>query len=106
MSQSDIQRIAVAVAAGRTPTVYFTAAAEMMEEGRSGKVVAVAETSQPDPLHVRPSRSNDTLAFSPNELTLTKPVRRTRASPRPGKARSSEVQGRNSGSSTASETVS
>ncbi|MBF6183148.1 MULTISPECIES: hypothetical protein [Nocardia] len=75
LSDSDIRQLAAAVDAGRSPTVWFTADAVGIEEGRSGKVVAVADPGEPDFLHVRPAGSGDTLAFSPTELTLTRPRR-------------------------------
>ncbi|RDI63896.1 hypothetical protein [Nocardia pseudobrasiliensis] len=75
LSDSEIRRIAADVEAGRRRTVWFTADAVGMTEGRSGKVVAVADRSEPDYLRVRPSGSSDTLAFSPAELTLTRPER-------------------------------
>ncbi|MEV6278675.1 hypothetical protein [Nocardia sp. NPDC051832] len=86
LSDNQIQRIAAAVEAGRSPRVYFTADAVGMEEGRSGMVVALAPPTEPDYLHVRPSGSRDTLAFSPTELTLTKPARRHTA-PRRSRAK-------------------
>ncbi|MEV0766419.1 hypothetical protein [Nocardia sp. NPDC050435] len=75
LSDNQIQHIAAAIEAGRPTRVYFTADAVGMEEGRAGTVVSIASRTEPDYLHVRPAGSKDTLAFSPAELTLTKPRR-------------------------------
>ncbi|MFC9898028.1 hypothetical protein ACFVMC_30430 [Nocardia sp. NPDC127579] len=83
LSDTQIQRIAAAVEEGRPQRVYFTAEAVGMQEGRSGTVVALASPAEPDYVHVRPSGSNDTLAFSPSELTLTPPPRRRVGAQRP-----------------------
>ncbi|WP_433194541.1 hypothetical protein ACQP1G_38195 [Nocardia sp. CA-107356] len=48
-----------------------------MREGRSGRVVAVGNPGEADFLRVQPTGSKDTLAFSPAELTLAKPARRS-----------------------------
>ncbi|WP_069162923.1 hypothetical protein [Nocardia altamirensis] len=76
LSDTEIQRIAAAIAQGRSPTVWFTAAAVGITEGQSGKVVALADSSEPDHVRVRPAGSKDTLAFSPTELTISKPAHR------------------------------
>ncbi|NNH68819.1 hypothetical protein HLB23_02835 [Nocardia uniformis] len=76
LSDAEIERLSAEIDAGGAPTVWFTAAAVGIDEGRSGKVVAVADRAEPDFLRVRPSGSTDTLAFSPNELTLDRPARR------------------------------
>ncbi|MFJ4655213.1 hypothetical protein ACIP5Y_28385 [Nocardia sp. NPDC088792] len=76
LSDTDIQRIAAEVEAGRSPRVWFTADAVGIDEGRSGKVVAVADPTEPDYLHVLPTGSDDALAFSPDELSITRPPRR------------------------------
>ncbi|MBF6330336.1 hypothetical protein [Nocardia transvalensis] len=73
MSDSEIRQIAARIDAGQKPTVYFTAAAVGIDEGRSGRIVGMADPSEPDYLRVRPTGSTDTLAFSPCELTLTRP---------------------------------
>ncbi|GAB2664220.1 hypothetical protein ACWDYH_32690 [Nocardia goodfellowii] len=83
LSDNQVQQIAAAIEAGRRPRVYFTADAVGMEEGRSGVVVEVASPAEPDYLHVRPTGSRDTLAFSPTELTLSRPARRRSAPQRP-----------------------
>ncbi|MGW4369772.1 hypothetical protein ACWEKT_29395 [Nocardia takedensis] len=76
LSDTEIRRIAREIDAGRHPTVWFTASAVGLREGRSGRIVAVADPTDPDYLRVRPSGSTDTLAFSPDELTLLNPTRR------------------------------
>lgn len=76
LSDTEIERLAAEIDAGRAPIVWFTAAAVGVDEGRSGKVVAIAHPSEPDFLRVRLTGSTDTLAFSPTELTLARPPRR------------------------------
>ncbi|MBF6169899.1 hypothetical protein [Nocardia blacklockiae] len=75
LSDIDIRQLAADLAAGRSPTVWFTSAAVGIEEGRSGTLVAIADPAEPDHLRVRPSRCTDVLAFSPSELTRTRPRR-------------------------------
>ena len=77
LSDTEVRRIAADIDAGRPPTVWFTADAVGITEGRSGKVVALADPSEPDYLRVRPTGSTDVLAFSPTELTLARPARRS-----------------------------
>ena len=79
LSDNEIRTIAAELKAGhRPPTVWFTAEAVGLSEGRSGRLIAVADASEPDYLRVRPSGSRDTLALSPNEVTLVNPSRRPR----------------------------
>lgn len=75
LSDTEIQHIADEVTAGRPPMVWFTAAAVGVDEGRSGKVVALGDPADGDYLQVRPTGSKDVLSFSPTEVTLTKPSR-------------------------------
>ncbi|WP_040791684.1 DUF6319 family protein [Nocardia paucivorans] len=75
LSDTEIQHIADEVSAGRPPMVWFTAAAVGVDEGRSGKVVALGDPADGDYLQVRPTGSKDVLSFSPIEVTLTKPSR-------------------------------
>lgn len=75
LSDTEIQHIADEVSAGRPPMVWFTAAAVGVDEGRSGKVVALGDPADGDYLQVRPTGSKDVLSFSPTEVTLTKPSR-------------------------------
>ncbi|GAB4590148.1 hypothetical protein [Nocardia sp. IFM 10818] len=76
MSDTEIQHIAAELARGNSPTVWFTPDAVGVTPGRSGKVVRLADPAEPDRVGVRPTGSDDTLAFSPTELTLTNPARR------------------------------
>ncbi len=76
LSDNQIQTLATELAAGRSPTVWFTADAVGIDPSRSGKVVALSDPAEPDWIRVRPAGSTDTLAFSPSELTLTRPARR------------------------------
>ncbi len=75
LSDSDIRQISANITDGRPPIVWFTAHAVGMREGYSGKVIGVDDRVDPDFLRVRPTGSKDTLCFSPEELTLTKPAR-------------------------------
>ncbi|WP_162958209.1 hypothetical protein [Nocardia yunnanensis] len=84
LSDTEIQRIAAQLAVGRPPRVWFTADAVGMTEGHSGRVVALADPTEPDYLRVRPAGTDDVLAFSPTELSLTKPSR-TDGIPAPGR---------------------
>ncbi|MBF6326998.1 DUF6319 family protein [Nocardia transvalensis] len=79
LSDTEIRQIATEIAGGRPPMVWFTAAAVGVPEGRSGKVVALGDPAEGDFLQVRPTGSKDVLSFSPSEVTLTKPARRTAA---------------------------
>ncbi|WP_433717383.1 hypothetical protein ACQP2U_43425 (plasmid) [Nocardia sp. CA-084685] len=76
MSSTELQQLAADIEAGRSPTVWFTDAAVGIDQGRSGKLIEIADPTEPDHLRVKPAGSSDTLAFSPTELTLTKPARR------------------------------
>ncbi|WP_245718284.1 DUF6319 family protein [Nocardia miyunensis] len=77
MSDTEIRQIAADLAADRPPMVWFTAEAVGVPEGRSGKVLALGDPAEGDFLQVRPTGSKDVLSFSPTEVTLTKPARRT-----------------------------
>lgn len=65
--------------------VWFTAEAVGVPEGRSGKVLALGDPAEGDFLQVRPTGSKDVLSFSPTEVTLTKPARRTAPAAKPRK---------------------
>ncbi len=77
LSDTEIRQIAADLAADRPPMVWFTAEAVGVPEGRSGKVLALGDPAEGDFLQVRPTGSKDVLSFSPTEVTLTKPARRT-----------------------------
>lgn len=83
LSDAQIRQLSTDIAAGCSPTVWFTSDAVGINEGRSGKVIALADPTEPDYLRVRPTGSTDTLAFSPTELTLTRPTRRRTTSEQP-----------------------
>ena len=83
LSESDIQHLAAELERGRHPTVWFTSTAVGMEADRSGKVVGLAEPGDPDFIQVKPAGTRDTLAFSPAELSLTRPARRPASRRRP-----------------------
>ncbi|MQY31204.1 DUF6319 family protein [Nocardia aurantia] len=77
LSDTEIRQIAAEITAGTPPMVWFTAEAVGVPEGRSGKVVALGDPTEGDFLQVRPTGSKDVLSFSPTEVTLIKPARRT-----------------------------
>ena len=82
LSDTEIHQIATEIADGRPPMVWFTSAAVGVQEGRSGKVVALGDPADGDFLQVRPTGSKDVLSFSPSEVTLTKPPRPAAPAPR------------------------
>ncbi|MRH88001.1 hypothetical protein GFY24_11180 [Nocardia sp. SYP-A9097] len=75
LSETEIRQIAEQIDAGRPPSVWFTAAAVGVPEGRSGKVISLGDPSEGDFLQVKPTGSKDVLSFGPTEVTLTKPAR-------------------------------
>ncbi|MEU7631896.1 DUF6319 family protein [Nocardia sp. NPDC049220] len=77
LSDNEIRQIRTDIDSGRPPMVWFTATAVGVPEGRSGKVIALGDPTEDDFLKVKPTGSNDVLPFSPTEVTLTKPNRRT-----------------------------
>jgi hypothetical protein len=80
LSEQDVQDLRETAAAGRPGTVWFTAAAVGVPEGRSAKVVSVADLAEGDFIQVRPAGSRDTVFCSPGELSRIRPARR-RAEP-------------------------
>jgi hypothetical protein len=80
LSEQDVQDLRETAAAGRPGTVWFTAAAVGVPEGRSAKVVSVADAAEGDFIQVRPAGSRDTVFCSPGELSRVRPARR-RAEP-------------------------
>ncbi|GAA4849638.1 hypothetical protein GCM10025787_35740 [Saccharopolyspora rosea] len=76
LSSEQLDGIRAELAAGTTPTVWFTASAVGVPEGRSGKVIALGEPAEGDFIQVRPAGSKDVLSFSAGEVTLTKPPRK------------------------------
>jgi hypothetical protein len=75
LSEQDIADLRTALEAGKPATVWFTAKAVGVEPGRSGKVLSFAEPAEGDFIEVKPTGAQDTLSFSPAELTLTRPKR-------------------------------
>src|SRR5919201_3769747 len=76
LSSDDVRGLRAELAAGGTPTVWFTASAVGVTEGRSGKVIALDEPAEGDFIQVRPAGSKDVLSFSAGEVTLVKPPRK------------------------------
>jgi len=79
LSERDVAAVREEVSAGRTVTVWFTAAAVGVAAGGSAKVVAVGDAAEGDFIQVRPAGSRDALFCSPSELTRTRPARRSAA---------------------------
>ncbi len=80
LSSEEITGLREELAAGTTPTVWFTAAAVGVEQGRSGKVTALGEPAEGDFIQVRPAGSKDVLSFSAGEVTVVKPERKAKNS--------------------------
>lgn len=76
LTEQDVLAAREGLAAGRSVTLWFTAAAVGVPPGGSAKVVAVGDPADGDFIQVRPARSRDTVFCSPNELTRTRPARR------------------------------
>jgi hypothetical protein len=79
LSEQDVAAVREEVAAGRTVTVWFTAAAVGVPTGGSAKVLALGDVPEGDFVQVRPAGSKDAVFCAPGELTRTKPARRTTA---------------------------
>jgi hypothetical protein len=79
LSEQDVEFLRAELAAGRTPTVWFTPSVVGMTAGGSAKVTAFNDPAEGDFIQVRPTGSRDVLSFSPGELTLTKPPRKKAA---------------------------
>jgi hypothetical protein len=76
LSAEQIDQLRTELDSGQAPMVWFTSTAVGMDEGRSAKVVALAQPYEGDFIQVRPTGSHDELSFSPTELTMDKPPRR------------------------------
>lgn len=76
LSSDEVQQLRDELSRGNSPTVWFTAEAVGVPEGRSGKVIALDEPAEGDFVQVRPASSKDTLSFSASEVTLVKPPRK------------------------------
>jgi hypothetical protein len=83
LSAEQIDHLRAELDAGRTPMVWFTPVAVGVDAGRSAKVVSLTEPYEGDFIQVRPTGAHDTLSFSTSELTMDKPARRPKASPKP-----------------------
>jgi hypothetical protein len=81
LSSDEVQQLRDELAQGNSPTVWFTAEAVGVPEGRSGKVIALDEPAEGDFVQVRPASSKDTLSFSASEVTLVKPPRKRKSAP-------------------------
>ncbi|MDR7301181.1 DUF6319 family protein [Haloactinomyces albus] len=78
LSSDEVRGLREELAAGGTPTVWFTSSAVGVQEGRSGKVTALDEPAEGDFIQVRPAGSKDVLSFSAGEVTVVKPARRSK----------------------------
>lgn len=76
LSSDELRAIREELSAGTTPTVWFTSSAVGVQEGRSGKVIALGEPAEGDFIQVRPAGSKDVLSFSTAEITQVKPPRK------------------------------
>lgn len=83
LSSDDIRQLRENLASGGTSTVWFTASAVGVPEGRSGKVVAIGDVEEGDFIQVRPAGSQDVLSFSAAEVTNVKPPRKRKTSSPP-----------------------
>jgi uncharacterized protein DUF6319 len=83
LSSDELRELREELSAGTTPTVWFTGSAVGVQEGRSGKVVALGEPAEGDFIQVRPAGSKDVLSFSAAEVTKVKPPRKRATPPEP-----------------------
>ena len=93
LSSDEVQHLRDELAAGRTPTVWFTPSAVGVPEGRSGKVTALGEVEEGDFVQVRPASSQDVLSFSATEITLDRPPRKRKDDTGSGTASSAKASG-------------
>lgn len=100
LSSDEVQHLRDELAAGRTPTVWFTPSAVGVPEGRSGKVTALGEVEEGDFVQVRPASSRDVLSFSATEITLDRPPRKRKDDTTSGTATSAKTSGAAKTSST------
>ncbi|QGK71218.1 cell wall anchor protein [Allosaccharopolyspora coralli] len=90
LSSDEIRGLRADLAAGRTPTVWFTQAAVGVTQGRSGKVVSLGDLDEGDFIQVKPAGSQDVLSFSAGEVTMSRPSRQRKTSSGRGKVASSK----------------
>ncbi|MHA6805504.1 DUF6319 family protein [Salinifilum ghardaiensis] len=76
LSDDELATLRSELAAGNTPTVWFTSEAVGVTEGRSGKVMDLGEPAEGDFIQVRPAGSKDVLSFSAGEVTTERPPRK------------------------------
>ncbi|MFB9903972.1 DUF6319 family protein [Allokutzneria oryzae] len=76
LSEQDIAHVRSELESGRLPVVWFTEAAVGVEQGRSGKIMALTDPDEGDFIQIRPTGSMDVLSFSPVEVSMVKPPRR------------------------------
>ncbi|SDM70719.1 DUF6319 family protein [Allokutzneria albata] len=76
LSEQDIAHIRAELDSGRLPVVWFTDAAVGVEQGRSGKIMALTDPDEGDFIQIRPTGSMDVLSFNPAEVSMVKPPRR------------------------------
>jgi hypothetical protein len=76
LSSEEVRGLQEELAAGGTPTVWFTPSAVGVPEGRSGKVISLDDSVEGDFIQVRPAGSKDVLSFSAGEVTVVKPPRK------------------------------
>ncbi|MHA6801019.1 DUF6319 family protein [Bounagaea algeriensis] len=79
LSDDELATLRSELAAGNTPTVWFTGEAVGVTEGRSGKVMDLGEPAEGDFIQVRPAGSKDVLSFSAGEVTTERPSRKRSA---------------------------
>ena len=80
LSSDDVRGLRAELAAGSTPTVWFTSSAVGVTAGRSGKVMSLGDTTEGDFIQVKPAGSQDVLSFSAAEVTADKPPRKKKSS--------------------------
>jgi hypothetical protein len=97
LSSDEVRGLREELAAGNTPTVWFTPSAVGVPAGRSGKVIALDDPAEGDFIQVRPAGSKDVLSFSAGEVTVVKPPRKRKqaeaAEPAPTTASSVKPRG-------------
>ncbi|CAM05528.1 hypothetical protein A8924_6705 [Saccharopolyspora erythraea NRRL 2338] len=106
LSSDEVRGLREQLAAGETPTVWFTPAAVGVQEGRSGKVMALDEPAEGDFIQVRPAGSKDVLSFSVGEVTMVKPPRKRSDDSAGSRGRSRSGSGSGAGSASGAGTAS
>ena len=104
LSSDEVQQLRDELAQGNSPTVWFTAEAVGVPEGRSGKVTALGEPAEGDFVQVRPAGSKDVLSFSASEVTFVKPPRKRRTAAEAAPAKKEQPTGAASSARTSTST--